>query len=231
MRKDRYGSTLVAAGNAGAWPELNCSLSKNFWTLPDPVSGKASVNTQWRGVLWAARRRAGGAQKLEPQRVPWGGLDEGGDLLASVLCPARQVRAMSSIRWPGVEDLVPHSRADVPAAGGMTISLSLPFLSGGTRRSVRREEVAAAEPSRLRRPPRWSSAIVEVAGDPRCSRWGEELAERRPLVPSPGHWVGDLELRRAASGLGPGAGAVVGLELFGPRLGDAKGECSCLCEG
>ena len=55
VRKDRYGSTLVAAGNAGAWPELNCSLSKNFWTLPDPVSGKASVNTQWRGVLWAAR--------------------------------------------------------------------------------------------------------------------------------------------------------------------------------
>ena len=45
----------VAAGNAGARPELNCSRSTNFWTLPDPVSGKASVNTQWRGVLCGAR--------------------------------------------------------------------------------------------------------------------------------------------------------------------------------
>ncbi len=55
VSQDSFRQTAaVRLGDVGAWPEVNCFRRRNFWTLPDAVSGKASVNTQWRGVLWAA---------------------------------------------------------------------------------------------------------------------------------------------------------------------------------
>lgn len=46
----------LAAPQSLAAAARNCSRRTNFCTLPDAVSGKASTNRQWRGVLCAASR-------------------------------------------------------------------------------------------------------------------------------------------------------------------------------